>query len=221
MIGSKTITNTVYEVLRNHIINQTFVPGQQLQVIELAQRLGVSRTPVKDALGTLSSEGLVKIVPRRGTFVADMGAIEISETYEVRRALELAAGERLIASTTSEELERLRQALREVEVAADANDLEQHIQKNFAFHDLFVELAGNRKLVEVYHSLKAPIQIARVHYRYPNWKKRLGQERLEHQAIIQALENRDASALATAIGAHLTRARESLLDDMNNVQRQG
>jgi len=83
IIGSKTITNTVYKVLRSHIINQTFVPGRQLQVIELAQRLGVSRTPVKDALGALPSEGLVKIVPRRGTIVADMGSIEISENYEV------------------------------------------------------------------------------------------------------------------------------------------
>lgn len=219
MIGFQTITNTVYEVLRNHIIDQTFTPGQQLQVIELAERFGVSRTPVKDALGTLSAEGLVKIIPRRGTFVSDMGPTDIAETYQVRQALELAAGESLVASLTPEKLDRLKQALRELELAANSDDIEQHIQKNFAFHDLFVELAGNRKLLKMYRSLKAPIQIARIHYRSPNWKKRLGHERREHRAIVVALEENDAAALAFAIIAHLSRARESLVADMKTSER--
>jgi DNA-binding GntR family transcriptional regulator len=214
--STRTISDSVYHILRQHIIHQTFAPGQRLQVDELAQQLGVSRTPVKDALMLLAAEGLVKISPRRATYVAELSVEEILETYEVRLALELAAGERLMQHVTPEVLEALERACHAVEEAARSTDnVDGHLQRNFDFHELFVRSSGNRKLLELYRSLHAAIQIARVHHRSSSgWHQRLGQEQTEHRAILQALYDRDAEKLAAAIRTHMNRAKQSLVADM-------
>lgn len=215
-LPTRTISDNVYQTLRAAIIRQTFAPGQRLQVDELAQQLGVSRTPVKDALTLLAAEGLIKISPRRGTYVAELSAEEILETYEVRLALELAAGEQLLLGMDPAILQQLEAACLAVEVAAQSPEgVEEHLHKNFDFHELFVQSSGNRKLLEVYRSLHAAIQIARVHYRPSSgWYQRLGQEFHEHRAILEALRNRDGEALAIALRTHLNRAKLSLVEDM-------
>jgi len=216
MQSTRTIADSVYHILRQHIIHQTFAPGQRLQVDELAQQFGVSRTPVKDALMLLAAEGLIRISPRRATYVAELSVEEILETYEVRLALELAAGERLIENVTPELLAALEEACQAVEVAAQTTDnVEGHLQKNFDFHELFVRSSGNKKLLELYRSLHAAIQIARVHYRSSSgWTQRLGREQNEHRAILQALYDRDGLKLAEAIRTHMNRAKQSLVADM-------
>jgi DNA-binding GntR family transcriptional regulator len=214
--STRTISDSVYQILRQHIIHQTFAPGQRLQVDELAQQFGVSRTPVKDALMLLAAEGLIRISPRRATYVAELSVEEIMETYDVRLALELAAGERLIQNVTPEILEMLERASRAVEEAAQlADNVEGHLQRNFDFHELFVQASGNRKLLELYRSLHAAIQIARVHHRATSgWQQRLGQEQTEHRAILQALRDHDGEKLAQAIRMHMNRAKQSLVADM-------
>ncbi len=215
-LPTRTIADNVYQTLRAHIINQTFAPGERLQVDDLAQQLGVSRTPVKDALNLLAAEGLVRISPRRSTYVAELTIEEVLETYEVRLALELAAGERLVRTVTPELLAQLEAACLAVEAATQSLDnVEEHLRKNFDFHELFVELSGNRKLLEIYRSLHAMIQIARIHYRASsNWYHRLDKERNEHRAIMDALGARDRTALMAAITTHMQRAQQSLVQDM-------
>jgi GntR family transcriptional regulator, rspAB operon transcriptional repressor len=222
---TRTIADNVYDSLRSHILNQTFAPGQRLQVDELAQQFGVSRTPVKDALNLLAAQGLVRITPRRSTYVAELSIEEVIETYEVRLALELAAGERLVTCITPAILSALDDACRAVETAAQSVEtVDEHLQKNFEFHELFVESSGNRKLLDVYRSLHAAIQIARIHHRpSSNWYQRLGQETEEHRAIMRSLQDGDVLALTQAIRTHLNRAKDSLVGDMQaaNDRRQG
>jgi len=216
-IDAKIIRDMVYQELRSRIIDATFPPGQRLQVDELARQLGVSRTPVNEALNLLAAEGLVRIVPRRGTFVADLTIEDVMETYDVRLALELAAAEKLVHRATPEEIQQLREAAAAVTADEDKADIDidVHVRRNFAFHELFVQLSGNRKLLEIYRHLNAPIQTARIHYfRSSHWRQRLGQERDEHRAIIDALQRRDPQSLANAITAHIHRAKRSLTEDM-------
>jgi DNA-binding GntR family transcriptional regulator len=213
-VSVQRLTDAAYQALKNLILTKTFTPGQRLNVDELAEQLGMSRTPVKDALNALATEGLVEIVPRRGTFVAGLAPEEIAEVFELRRALELLAAELLVARVTGEDLRRLRRHLADLDAATAGGDVDEHMRHNLAFHRLFVDLAGNKKLIELYEGLNVHIQIARVHARAGDWQRRRAQEQAEHRAIIEALEAKDAPRLVAAVNAHIRRAKESLAQDL-------
>jgi DNA-binding GntR family transcriptional regulator len=185
-------------------------------VDDLAEWLGMSRTPVKDALTALAKEGLVDIVPRRGTFVASLSPEGIAEVFEIRRALELLAAELLIERVTDDDVVRLRERLDALDASLANGDVDEHMRRNLAFHRLFVQLAGNAKLLEIYESLNVHIQIARVHAQRHDWQQRRQQERAEHLAILQAIEARDSAALAAAVNAHILRSKQSLVKDLNS-----
>ncbi len=210
------LTDTVYRTLKEQILARTFLPGHRLKVDELAEQLGVSRTPLKDALNLLASEGLVEIVPRRGTFVSDVSAADIAEVFEIRRALELLAAETLAERITPDQLAALRAELHALPRAGDHADASEHMRRNLAFHQRFVELAGNRRLIELYEELRAHIQIGRVHARRTDWRARLRQEQVEHEEILAALEARDAARLRAAVDSHIKRAKASLIRDLES-----
>ncbi|MDR7418252.1 MAG: GntR family transcriptional regulator [Armatimonadota bacterium] len=211
------LTDAAYRTLKEHILNQAFAPGQRLNVDDLAERLGMSRTPVKDALTALANEGLVDIVPRRGTFVAGLSAEGIAEVFEIRRALELLAAELLIDRVTEDDVARLRERLEALDAPLADGDVDEHMRRNLAFHRLFVELAGNAKLLEIYESLNVHIQIARVHAHRHDWQQRRQQERVEHLTIMRAVEARDGAALAAAVNAHIRRSKQSLVADLRSA----
>jgi len=213
-LSVQRLTDTVYRTLKEQILTRTFPPGHRLRVNELADQLGVSRTPLKDALNLLATEGLVEIVPRRGTFVSDVSPDDIAEVFEIRRALELLAAETLVERVTSDQLACLRAELDALPRAGDHADASEHMRRNLAFHQRFVALAGNRRLVELYEGLRAHIQIGRVHARRTDWRQRLRQERGEHQEILAALDARDAARLRAAVDSHIKRAKASLIRDL-------
>jgi DNA-binding GntR family transcriptional regulator len=217
-VSVQRLTDAAYRTLKDLILNQAFLPGQRLNVDDLAQRLGMSRTPVKDALNALAGEGLVEIVPRKGTFVAELSADLIAEVFELRRALELLAAELLVARGTRPDLTGLRERLAALDEPMDQDgDVDEHMRRNLAFHRHFIELAENRKLLEVYESLNVHIQIARVHARWRNWQQRRRQERDEHYAILGALEDGDGARLAAAVNAHIRRSKQSLIEDLRSA----
>jgi len=215
-VSVQRLTDAAYRTLKAQILSQAFAPGQRLRLDDLAARLGMSRTPVKDALNALATEGLVDIIPRRGTFVAALSAETVAEVFELRRALELLAAESLVARVTDEEIGQLKGLLAALDESAEG-DADEHLRRNMAFHRAFVRLAGNRKLLEVYESLNVHIQIARIHARWQNWQQRRRQEREEHHAMLEALEARDAARLAAAVDAHIRRAKRSLVEDLQSI----
>jgi DNA-binding GntR family transcriptional regulator len=217
-LSVQRLTDVVYRTLKEQILHQAFLPGQRLHVDQLARQLGVSRTPVKDALNALAREGLVEIIPRRGTFVAALSAQSIAELFDLRRALELLAAELLVARVTEADLARLRARLAVLdEPLGEDADVDEHMRRNLAFHRELVQLAGNRKLLEVYDGLNVHIQIARVHARRRDWRIRRQQEREEHGAMLAALEARDPQRLAAAVDAHIRRAKHSLIQDLTTA----
>jgi DNA-binding GntR family transcriptional regulator len=215
-IERTTMKDQVYHLLRFQILKQYLVPGERLNVDDIAKQLGVSHTPVKDALNRLSVEGLITIKSRSGTYVTELDPEDLLETYDVRLALEVAAAERLVHAIDEKGLHRLAELIGKVDVSEDGPlSIEEHLSRNFDFHGLFVELSGNKKLYDVYTSLNASIQVSRIHYcTGSNWLNRLEQEREEHLDILNALRDRDEKALVEAIRAHLNRAKGSLLEDI-------
>ena len=210
-------SDSIIQILRDGITGRLFLPGQRLDVKDLARKLDVSLTPVKDALNRLAADGLIEIRPRRGTFVADLTPEEVAETFEIRAALECLAAEKAMDRLTPQVLDRFRALIADLEkpVSSEKEGI-AHEQKNVEFHNLLVELSGNRKLMEMYRSLKAHIQIVRIHYfSRDGWVKRTEKdEKAEHREILEALAGRDKERLIRALRHHIQRASQCLVDDL-------
>ena len=214
----KRATDEVYEALRQAILGRTFKPGERLQVEEIAQKLGVSLTPVRHAIQQLATEGLIEIHPRSGTYVATLSAHDIEETFEIRCALECLAAEKAIARITAVKLARLRELLKLlVEPVATENDLKRHEKHNLELHRIIIEAAGNKRLAEMYESLNAHIKIARIHGAEAvgnGFSNRLAEEQAEHEAIVDAIESRDGTRVTSAMRKHIYRAKDALIGSL-------
>ena len=204
--------DAVYAALREAIITSLMKPGERMNVEELSAKLGVSLTPVRHAIQQLESEGLVEVKPRSGTFVANLSAQDVEDTFDIRFALERLAAERAVERVTPEIVDQMRALLkslrRPVKTAADR---EAHEKDNIAFHKALLAASGNRRLEEMYDTLNAHIRIARIHAAERDWTSRAKEEEAEHEAIMEALEARDGAALGDALRRHIYRAKHSLI----------
>ena len=209
----------MFDILRTNILGRGFRPGDRLDVRALAEQLGVSATPVKDAITRLAAEGLVEIRPRSGTFVAELAPDAVAETFEIRRALECLAAERLVGQLTPDLVARFEAIIDAMErPVSNEHDRAEHEQKNLELHALLVEASGNRRLAELYRSLNAHLTIARIHSRRRPQDERLEQERREHRAILEALTARDPTALINALDRHIRRAGGALVGDLREAR---
>lgn len=215
-LRKKRATDEVYEALRSAILTRLFLPGQRLLSDDLARQLGVSLTPIRHALSQLAVEGLIEVHPRSGTYVASMSPDEVVETFEIRAALEALAASRAVKRVTDEDLAQLDSLLHRLAAPVRTEeDRKSHEAANLEFHRRLLEISGSKKLLEIYESLHAHIQIARIHAsegtNFAALKPRLEQEQREHEAIVAALRQRSATKLQTALREHIGRAEESLL----------
>ncbi len=209
-----SLTDKVYTLLKGRILSQTLEPGQKVEVDQVATELGISRTPVKDALHRLTSDGLVVVLPRRGTFVARLDLTDLLELLDVRMALETYAVAAAVERVTPEQLREVRTLVESLEVDYPADprihgEYDEFLARDRRFHLLLVSLAGNRKLVEYCENLHVEIQVARAYYRSGNLET--DRVHAEHRAVLEAFERRDAEGAVQAIEYHLGRVRHSLL----------
>jgi DNA-binding GntR family transcriptional regulator len=192
-LSLRRVAEDVYDILREKILACELAPGDRLDVEAISVQLGISRTPVKDALQRLSAERLIEIHSRRGTFVTKITPKDVRETFEVRAALEAKACELLAGKMPAS----LPDQLRELNAKMFARNLGmiEHARLNNEFHRLIVENANNQRLLKVYNELNAHMQIARVHYRAKGWLNRGPKVVEEHESVILALvENRPEDA---------------------------
>lgn len=221
-------SDSVFQILRESILTQVFRPGERLDIKDLTAKLGVSLTPVRDAINRLAAEGLVEIRPRSGTFVTDLSADEVAETFEVRMALECLAAEKMISRISTQHIEVFRELIADLEKPV-TTERERifHERKNVELHNLIVELSENRKLIDIYRGLNAHIKIARIHYSREGWTQRIEQEKAEHRTIFHAIEKRDHASLVQALRQHIRHASLGLVEDIkksgvrSNLSSQG
>ena len=187
------VREAVYRHLKDLLLSGRFSPGERLSEPLLAQELGVSRTPVREALMRLAEEGLVELVPGKGARVRVFAPEEVEEVYGVRALLEgEAAREAALRATPWElaELERLLQAIDE----APREDYPEQMRRDLEFHRALVRLSGNRTLYRLYEDLLATLALAR------SALPTLSQDeatRREHRAIQEAALGWPRHALAT------------------------
>jgi DNA-binding GntR family transcriptional regulator len=204
--------DAVHAALKKAILTSVMLPGERLNPGDLAQQLGVSLTPVRNAIQVLAAEGLVEVRPRSGTFVARVTARELEETFDIRAALECLAAEKATARPDLDQaVEELRGWLHALDrPVRTERDRVRHEQDNAEFHLCLIRASGSSRLRETYQALNAHITIGRIHAAQVDWADRLPQEQREHLAIVDSLAARDLAAAQTAIRSHIERAKRSL-----------
>jgi len=203
----------VYSLIRQQILLRRFQAGEKLDIYRLADQLGVSRTPVKDAVNRLALEGLVEIVPRRGTFVTSVGRKDIEELFDARCMVELWAAQKAMKRVTDQEIRQLQDLVAEgaklLKKARGEFDYESFSVLNARFHRLMLEFAGSRKLVDIYNSLHTHVQVTRAMSQRALEACQLAQA--EHEKIVEAYKQRDLKKLKAAITTHLESTLEGSL----------
>lgn len=201
--------DTVTEYLRDFIVEGQLPPGTKLNERELCDTLGISRTPLREALKVLAAEGLVDITPNRGASVFRMSEAELREMFELMSCLEAFSGLLACERITPEELAELK-ALHYIMLACHAqNDLPGYYAKNSEIHDRINLAARNGALRQIYVSTNRRLQAMRFrsNLQHSKWDKAVE----EHNEMIKALEARDGEGLAAILRQHLLKKRDAVL----------
>lgn len=195
------LRDVVFQTLRNAILKGELKPGERLMEIQLAQRLGVSRTPVREALRKLELEGLVIMIPRRGAIVADITVQDLEDVLEVRAALEELAVRKACDSVTEEQLRKLKQATAEFKRCAEREDLLACVEADMQFHEIIYESANNRRLQQMLLNLREQMYRYRMEYMKDRRMYRLLIE--EHDAIRKAIKKKDREKAGSLMKIHI------------------
>lgn len=204
-IAQTRLTQRVYQLLRTSIANHDFAPGERLQLGQLATQLGVSRTPVREALNQLAAEGLIEIRPRHGTFVARVDRETVAELYQLRLIIDTAVGKLIAARLTNAQLTALRKRFEKLAVLVDGEtyvDYGAYLECDRAFHSAIVRLLGNRRLMALYEEINLPLWLVRAQ-RAAGTPYDAQRSLAEHTAIMRALQSRDPIAVAEALAGHV------------------
>jgi DNA-binding GntR family transcriptional regulator len=154
ILNTKSLKEQVYEYLRSQLVKGELRPGSSINMDETSQKLGVSRTPLREALLQLEMEGFVSILPRRGVIVNHLTLQDIRNYYEIIGALESAALLANFAELKEAQIKKLQALNAEMKQAIEQDDFNRYYQKNLLFHQVFLTLCGNKNLVKIVNTLK-------------------------------------------------------------------
>jgi len=215
--SSKPLGEAVYIALREAIIKSQFKSGERLMETELAEEMMVSRTPVREAVRKLQSEGYVVMLPRKGTYVTSLSLQDVSDVYEIRSALESMAATKAAERASSDEIAQMRRFLDGETGEWDASDLSQNIIADVKFHSMIYKASKNTRIESMINDLREQIQRLRSSTLSRPGRLRLAHE--EHRRIFDAIQARDAKAAGEAAVAHIERSREVMLKTLRDQPR--
>lgn len=218
--GSGTGPNRQARVIaemRRRIISGELVPGESLSEIALAEAFGVSRTPVREALKQLQTEGLVEIRPRVGTFVTTPSRREINELFEMKELLEGAAARLLAHRGRVPELERLEQNLVEADAAVARDDRDRYAALVQEFHDVLIAGADNAKLEAHYRMLMNQLAYARLVNTSLSQPGRVLQSDQEHHRVLELIAAKDGDSAERVMREHVRASRRALMAGLDRL----
>ena len=218
-LDHRTLWQRVHEHLREGILSGRLSPGSELQEVALAESLGVSRGPIREAIGRLAAEGLVTVRPRRGAVVRALSKEEFLEAYQVREALEVMAVRLAVPKLSADDVAALERLADEMTVRAESGDVQGFFLANTAFHQTFFDAAGNRMLAELYRQLRG--QIDRHRLRSLELRGTLERSIAEHKAILRAAKARDVERAAHLVAEHIRVPQIRLLVEEHGAEDGG
>jgi DNA-binding GntR family transcriptional regulator len=215
--ASGRISDTVYRALRNAILSHELKSGEPLSVPDLARKLGVSRTPVRDAVLQLVADGLAASKPRKGATVLHPDEESLLAIHEVREVLEGLSVKRAAQSISASQIQHLERILKEQKAAVERKDAALFAHTDDAFHKLVSEVNPEPRLVQFLRILRDQMHLA-VTVATAN-PRHLQQAHREHVAIFGALSRRDAKAAEHAMRIHIAGSRERVADALASADR--
>jgi len=198
-----------YTSIRRAILDLELPPAAPLSEAQLAEAIGMSRTPVREALKILASEGLVRSFPARGTFVAELSSTDVAEIYEVRTLLEPFAASVAASQISDAEITALQESLGRAEAAIAEARIDEACLLDIRLHTSIVSVTRNRRIKQILAQLDD--QVHRIRLLAFQDTTRMLRTVEEHRRIIDTLVARDATAAESAMRAHLTAARKNAL----------
>ena len=185
------LRDVVFNTLRDAILTGKLEPGERLMENHLAEKLGVSRTPIREALRMLELENLVELTPRKGAQVLDMSEKDVVNVLEIREVLEGLATQLACKKMTNELFQELKQAEQEMEQSVQQENIEKMVNADERFHDVIFLSTENEKLIQIFNNLKTQLY----RYRMAHVKLDSGMENIimQHKALLTTIENKNAS----------------------------
>ena len=212
-VSRENLQQRVTARLRELLIQGVLAPGATLNERDLCERLGVSRTPVREAVRLLGAEGLVAMEPGRGAFVPVLSPPDVAATFDVLAVLEGLAAQSAATHISDAEIAELRALQFEMQAAFERRDLPGYYRLNAAIHDHISRAARNPVLRSTWQRLNARMHALRFRSNQDEdkWKRALA----EHAAMLRALEGRDGEGLRRLLIEHLHRKRDAVLEQMH------
>ena len=213
------LREVVCETLRDAIRKGKLKPGERLMESQLAEDLGVSRTPVREAIRKLELEGYVIMMPRRGTYVANLSIRDVNEVFEIRTSLDSLASGLAAERITDEELERLQRLLVAIGGYIEENDMDKIVECDTEFHDPLYQASRNSRLVGIIFNLRE--QLTRFRSTSMAFPGRLKATLEEHRRIVEAIAQGDVAEARAAAEYHMEKSEQTLLESMEVMKKRG
>ena len=210
------LRDVVFNTLRQAILRGELKPGERLMEIQLANKLGVSRTPIREAIRKLELEGLVLMIPRKGAEVADISEKSLRDVLEVRKALEELAVQLACDKITKEEIEDLKKAAEDFKKILKSRDITEIAEADVRFHDIIFMATDNQKLVQLLNNLRE--QMYRFRVEYLKNEEVHPQLIAEHEKIIEHIMERDKVKASAIVSEHINNQVEGVIDIIRTKQ---
>jgi phosphonate utilization transcriptional regulator len=216
LLQTSSLTTVVQQEIERAILAGEYAPGSKLIEATLAEKMGVSRGPVREAFRMLEEAGLVRTEKNRGVFVRDIPMDEAVEIFDLRAAMDELVGRQLAQHITPAQLREIKGLVDSMEKAVKAEDAYNYHLLNLRFHDRLVEMAGNRKLTAIYRKLIKELSLFRRLNLADGWLMPISAG--EHRDIVKAIASGDADKAGRAMFDHVMESKERTIE--NDLRRQ-
>ncbi len=208
-IRHQSLAEKTYRKVKALLLNGRYGPGERLLHEQLSRDLGVSLTPLREAVRRLESEGFLVSLPRQGTFVRKLTKAEAAEVYDIREMLEALAARLASARASPEQIAGMRATLTEYSEAMGRKDIPACIRSDFRFHQQMVEAGGSRRLMDMIGSFH--LQLSSIIETGPDYLRQAAEYLKEHLGILEAVERHDVEQAEVLVRRHIRTGKTLLL----------
>lgn len=212
------LRDVVFNTLRRAILKGELKPGERLMEIALADKLGVSRTPIREAIRKLELEGLVVMAPRKGAKVASITERDLNDVLEVRKGMEVLAISLACERITKEEMEHLEEIEAHFQTLIESDNLTELAEVDVEFHDTIYQATNNKRLVQLLNNLREQMYRYRIEYLKDSAVRR--QLAKEHKAICEALRTHDRESALRYVYVHIDNQQKAIIRSLNEEKEE-
>lgn len=210
-IETSLLAKQVYNQMRQHIMTRQYRPGQKLDMQSLADTFGVSRSPVKDAIQQLVHEGLLEVIPRKGTYVTEIQLDDFLEVIETRLMIEQWASNTFLQAATNDQIVALQEIVTKMDqlLTTERFNFEEYSELDMIFHQLIVEWSTNKRIASIYRSLNTHVILSRIVY--STSLESTIERHKDHHELLAAIEQQNQAIFHSTIEQHLTSLKEEAI----------